>query len=72
MLASIIASFVTSKYFSNTNPSTMIFVSTAFRTVSFIALYIAFIIPDLEVGFWISIVSTALLGGFTSVDKLVF
>ena len=72
MLTSIIASFVTSKYFSNTRTSTMIYVSTGLRIISFVALYIAFIIPNLEIGFWMSISSTALLGCFTSVDKLVF
>ena len=72
MLTSIVASFVTSKYFSNANAGTMIFVSTACRTLSFLTLYIAFIVPNLNVGFWMSIASTALLGCFTSVDKLVF
>ena len=71
LIFALVATVLIAMLFPTTPHSTKINWSSSIRTLAFLLLSSAFVVKNLDFGFWISIVATILLG-MTSIDHIVF
>ena len=70
--SSIVSSFGVSRFLSHIPYKTKIVGSTILRTLGFLCYYFAFSIDNKDIGFYMCLGSTVLLGSLSSIEKVIY
>ena len=71
LFCAMISSIIASRYFPKTKHSYKILTTSVIRTISYSLLYYSLAMENLEIGFWLNILGSALYGCCSSVDQTV-